>query len=49
MKKRRYPEKTMTKNRSANKKQRTICSNADCKLRKKGCSGFEGCPGYKGK
>lgn len=24
-----------------------ICINTDCKLRKKGCRGFEGCPGYK--
>lgn len=24
-----------------------ICVNTDCKLRKKGCKGFEGCPGYK--
>jgi len=27
----------------------TICTNSDCKLRKAGCKGFEGCPGYKGK
>jgi hypothetical protein len=27
----------------------TICTNVDCKLRKAGCKGFEGCPGYKGK
>jgi hypothetical protein len=28
---------------------RTICVNADCTLRKKagGCSGFEGCPGFR--
>ncbi len=26
-----------------------ICMNASCKLRKAGCRGFEGCPGYKGK
>jgi hypothetical protein len=27
-----------------------ICLNAGCVLRKKaGCSGFEGCPGFKGK
>lgn len=25
------------------------CANALCKLRKAGCSGFEGCPGFKGK
>jgi hypothetical protein len=27
----------------------TICTNVECKLRKKGCKGFEGCPGYKGR
>jgi hypothetical protein len=28
----------------------TICSNAECIMRKKAkCSGFEGCPGFKGK
>jgi len=26
-----------------------ICTNAACRLRKAGCRGFEGCPGYKGK
>jgi len=26
-----------------------ICTNASCRLRKAGCRGFEGCPGYKGK
>lgn len=26
-----------------------ICFNADCRLRKAGCRGFEGCPGFKGK
>jgi hypothetical protein len=26
-----------------------ICTNASCRMRKAGCSGFEGCPGYKGK
>jgi len=26
-----------------------ICTNVECKLRKAGCKGFEGCPGYKGK
>jgi hypothetical protein len=24
-----------------------ICTNASCRLRKAGCMGFEGCPGYK--
>jgi hypothetical protein len=27
----------------------TVCTNAECKLRRAGCKGFEGCPGYKGK
>jgi hypothetical protein len=26
-----------------------ICANASCRLRKAGCRGFEGCPGYKSK
>ena len=30
-------------------RKNNICSNASCRLRKAGCSGFEGCPGYKGK
>jgi hypothetical protein len=24
-----------------------ICANASCRMRKAGCSGFEGCPGFK--
>ncbi len=27
--------------------EKTICINKECKLRKQGCKGFEGCPGYK--
>lgn len=27
----------------------TICTNVECRLRKAGCKGFEGCPGYKGR
>ncbi|HAM49168.1 MAG TPA: 16S rRNA (guanine(527)-N(7))-methyltransferase RsmG [Nitrospiraceae bacterium] len=27
----------------------TICINAECRLRKTGCLGFEGCPGFKAK
>jgi hypothetical protein len=27
--------------------KRSICLNADCRLRRAGCMGFEGCPGYK--
>lgn len=30
-------------------KTENICMNTSCKLRKAGCRGFEGCPGYKGK
>ncbi len=26
---------------------KTICSNAECKLRRAGCYGYEACPGYK--
>jgi len=26
-----------------------ICYNASCRLRKAGCRGFEGCPGYTSK
>ena len=39
----------MIPKKSMNKKEPIICTNADCRLRKKGCAGFEGCPGYKGK
>jgi hypothetical protein len=31
------------------KSSRTICTNFECTLRKAGCTGFAGCPGYKGK
>lgn len=34
---------------TAQKSSLTICINVECKLRKAGCKGFEGCPGYKGK
>lgn len=27
----------------------TICTNSSCRLRKAGCRGFEGCPGYMGR
>jgi hypothetical protein len=31
-------------------KDKFICSNKECKLRKqKSCKGFEGCPGYMGR
>jgi hypothetical protein len=26
-----------------------ICINYSCRLRKAGCKGFEGCPGYMGR
>lgn len=26
---------------------KSICSNAECKLRRAGCYGYEACPGYK--
>ncbi|MBF0517458.1 MAG: hypothetical protein HQK97_10150 [Nitrospirae bacterium] len=29
------------------REEKAICINKDCKLRKSGCKGFEGCPGYK--
>jgi hypothetical protein len=29
------------------REEKAICVNKDCKLRKGGCTGFEGCPGYK--
>ncbi len=28
-------------------KEVNICANVSCRLRKAGCRGFEGCPGYK--
>jgi hypothetical protein len=34
---------------SAREPDITICTNVECKLRKAGCKGFEGCPGYKGR
>jgi len=38
------PEKEMPRKQPA-----SICANIHCKLRKAGCKGYEGCPGYKGK
>ncbi|KWT82476.1 hypothetical protein [Candidatus Magnetominusculus xianensis] len=29
------------------REEKAVCINKDCKLRKGGCKGFEGCPGYK--
>jgi hypothetical protein len=34
---------------STKKPASTICTDVECKLRKAGCKGFEGCPGYKGR
>jgi hypothetical protein len=31
------------------KDPKAICTNKDCRLRTKGCKGFEGCPGFRGK
>jgi hypothetical protein len=28
------------------KRKINICTNSSCRLRKAGCLGFEGCPGY---
>lgn len=39
--------KKTVKQKTVKQKKTIICSNADCKLRKQGCSGFEACPGYK--
>jgi len=45
-----YPPKKVNKRRDKGLVDRgVICTNRDCKLRKKGCRGFEGCPGYKGR
>jgi hypothetical protein len=49
MKKKNFPGKRNIHKKSVKKLHATICSNAECKLRKKGCKGSEGCPGYKGK
>lgn len=42
-------DKQKKKRESAKVKYITICTNVECKLRKAGCTGFEGCPGYKGR
>jgi len=44
-KKRKDKENKFTETSSAS--MLNICSNASCRLRKAGCRGFEGCPGYK--
>lgn len=38
-----FPEQLRTKG----SKDANICFNIDCRLRKAGCKGFEGCPGFK--
>ncbi|MBZ0157283.1 MAG: hypothetical protein K8I29_13865 [Alphaproteobacteria bacterium] len=38
------------RNTPAAEKYSSACFNKECKLKKeKGCSGFEACPGYKGR
>ena len=32
---------------NAPSKSTDVCINAECRLRKAGCKGFEGCPGFK--
>jgi hypothetical protein len=44
-KKRKDKEKKISETSSAG--ILNICANAACRLRKAGCRGFEGCPGYK--
>ncbi|MBF0319853.1 MAG: hypothetical protein HQL01_08650 [Nitrospirae bacterium] len=29
------------------REEKAVCVNKNCRLRKGGCKGFEGCPGYK--
>lgn len=31
------------------RKESNICANFSCRMRKAGCKGFEGCPGYMSK
>ncbi len=42
-------DKQKKKREAVKEKYITICRNVECKLRKTGCRGFEGCPGYKGR
>jgi hypothetical protein len=42
-------DKQNKKSKAAEEKHITICTNVECRLRKAGCTGFEGCPGYKGR
>lgn len=35
--------------KSQDKRTINICINSSCRLRKAGCRGFEGCPGYMSK
>ena len=43
------PEKSAMKLNNMREPNVCICTNKDCKLRKAGCKGFEGCSGYKGR
>ncbi|MBF0342599.1 MAG: hypothetical protein HQL06_00050 [Nitrospirae bacterium] len=48
MKQRVTRKKLATDIRPSDTRPKTMpCINRDCKLRVKGCMGFEGCPGYK--
>jgi hypothetical protein len=51
VKKKRLPRRPAGKSpvRGRKKTTQNICINAKCKLRSKGCKGFEGCPGFLGK
>jgi len=42
-------DKQKKKRKAAKESNITICTNVECKLRKAGCRGSEGCPGYKGR
>ncbi len=49
MGKQKSSERSVRKRKEPVREDRIICVNTDCRLRIKGCRGFEGCPGYKGK
>jgi len=47
--KKKYSKKDVIKRKEHVKQNQIICVNKDCRLRIKGCRGFEGCPGYMGR
>lgn len=47
IKKTKHLSKYNTKKGSLTEYEINICKNTECKLRKAGCKGFKGCPGYK--